>query len=221
MSGQVVFWGEVLIPKRITQSYPTGHDLQVSGLSEGDVDPDPIRQFRAWHGHAGSPPEVAVATASADGEPSVRMVLLKSADERGFAFFTNYGSAKAHDLIANPRAALLFFWAPDRQVRVTGPAGLVDPAESDAYWRSRPRGSQLGAWASHQSEVITDRGQLERRLAEAADRFPDEVPRPAFWGGFRIVPRTVEFWHHRDDRLHDRLRYRRDGDAWVIERLSP
>ena len=193
----------------------------MTGLAEGDVDPDPIRQFEAWHRHAGSPPEVAVATASGDGEPSVRMVLLKSADERGFAFFTNYGSAKAHDLTANPRASLLFFWAPDRQVRVAGPASLVDPAESDDYWRSRPRGSQLGAWASRQSEVIENRAQLERRLAEAAERYPGEVPRPAFWGGFRIVPQTVEFWQHRDDRLHDRLRYRRDGDRWVIERLSP
>jgi pyridoxamine 5'-phosphate oxidase len=180
-----------------------------------------MRQFEAWHRHAGSPAEVAVSTASAAGEPSVRMVLLKSADERGFAFFTNYGSAKAHDLTANPQASLLFFWPPDRQVRVTGPASLVDPAESDAYWRSRPRGSQLGAWASRQSEVISDRAQLERRLAEAAERFPGEVPRPAFWGGFRIVPQTVEFWQHRDDRLHDRLRYRRDAGAWVIERLSP
>jgi pyridoxamine 5'-phosphate oxidase len=193
----------------------------VTGLSEGDVDPDPIRQFQAWHRDAGSPPEVAVATASADGEPSVRMVLLKSVDERGFAFFTNYSSAKARNLVANPRASLLFFWAPGRQVRVTGPAGLVDPDESDAYWRSRPRGSQLGAWASRQSEVIENRAQLERRLAEAGERYPDEVPRPAFWGGFRIVPQSVEFWHHRDDRLHDRLRYRRHGGGWVIERLSP
>jgi pyridoxamine 5'-phosphate oxidase len=193
----------------------------VTGLSEGDVDPDPIRQFEAWHRAAGSAPEVAVATASPDGVPSVRMVLLKSVDLRGFAFFTNYGSAKAQDLIANPRASLLFFWAPYRQVRVTGSAGLVEPEESDTYWRSRPRGSQLGAWASRQSEVITDRAQLERRLAEATERYPDDVPRPAFWGGFRVVPQTVEFWHHRDDRLHDRLRYRRDGQAWVIERLSP
>jgi pyridoxamine 5'-phosphate oxidase len=193
----------------------------VTGLAEGDVDPDPIVQFRVWHAEAATPAEVAVATASADGAPAVRMVLLKSADERGFAFFTNYGSAKARDLLANPRAALLFFWAPDRQVRVTGPAALVDPAESDAYWRSRPRMSQLGAWASHQSEVIDDRRALERRLAEATVRFPDEVPRPAFWGGFLVVPETVEFWHHRDDRLHDRLRYRRAGAGWVIERLSP
>jgi pyridoxamine 5'-phosphate oxidase len=193
----------------------------MTGLSEGDVDPDPLRQFHAWHGEAGTPAEVAVATASPDGVPAVRMVLLKSADERGYAFFTNYGSAKAHDLTANPRAALLFFWPPDRQVRVVGPVQLVDPAESDDYWRSRPRGSQLGAWASRQSEVIADRAMLERRLAEATERFPDDVPRPPFWGGFRIVPETVEFWHHRDDRLHDRLRYRRNGGAWVIERLSP
>jgi len=190
-------------------------------VTEDEVDADPIRQFHDWHAGAGSPPEVAVATASADGAPAVRMVLLKSADERGFVFFTNYGSAKARDLIANPRASLLFFWAPDRQVRVTGGVGLVEPEESDAYWHSRPRGSQLGAWASRQSEVIEDRGVLERRLAEAVERFPGEVPRPAFWGGFRIVPQTIEFWHHRDDRLHDRLRYRRDGDGWVIERLSP
>ncbi|HJV09425.1 MAG TPA: pyridoxamine 5'-phosphate oxidase [Acidimicrobiales bacterium] len=193
----------------------------MTGLSEADVVPDPIGQFLAWHAEAGLAPEVAVATASADGVPSVRMVLLKSVDERGFAFFTNYGSVKAHDLIANPRAALLFFWAPDRQVRVSGPASLVEPEESDAYWRSRPRGSQLGAWASRQSEVIEDRAVLERRLAEALARFPEQVPRPAFWGGFRIVPETIEFWHHRDDRLHDRLRYRRDGEGWVIERLSP
>ena len=190
-------------------------------LSEDDLDPDPMAQFHAWHAEAGSRPEVALATASPDAVPSVRMVLLKSADERGFAFFTNYGSDKAKDLIANPRASLLFFWAPDRQVRVAGPVALVGPEESDAYWRSRPRGSQLGAWASRQSEVIADRAQLERRLAEATERFPGEVPRPAFWGGFRIVPETLEFWHHRDDRLHDRLRYRRDGEGWVIERLSP
>ena len=193
----------------------------MTGLSEDDVDPDPIRQFHAWHAGAGSPPEVAVATASADGAPAARMVLLKAVDERGFVFFTNHGSAKARDLIANPRASLLFFWAPDRQVRVAGPVGLVEPEESDAYWRSRPRGSQLGAWASRQSEVIEDRGVLEARLAEAVERYPGEVPRPAFWGGFRVVPQTVEFWHHRDDRLHDRLRYRRDGEGWVIERLSP
>lgn len=194
----------------------------MTGLSEGDVDPDPIAQFRAWHTEAGTPAEVAVATASADGQPSVRMVLLKSVDDRGFVFFTNATSAKAADLAANPRAALLFFWAPSRQVRVRGPVARTSEQESDAYWRTRPRGSQLGAWASRQSEVIDDRAVLERRLTEVVDRFPGDVPRPPYWGGYRVVPETVEFWHHRDDRLHDRLRYRRDaGGGWVIERLSP
>jgi pyridoxamine 5'-phosphate oxidase len=193
----------------------------MTGLHEDAVDPDPIVQFSAWHAEAGSPAEVAVATASADGSPSVRMVLLRGVGPGGFVFFTNSGSAKARDLTVNPRAALLFFWAPDRQVRVRGPAETASEEESDAYWRSRPRGSQLGAWASHQSEVIDGRRTLERRLAEAAARFPGDVPRPPFWGGFRVVPETIEFWHHRDDRLHDRLRYRRDGGGWVIERLSP
>jgi pyridoxamine 5'-phosphate oxidase len=190
-------------------------------LSEDDVDPDPIEQFSAWHAEAGRPAEVAVVTASADGVPSARMVLLKVVDQRGFAFFTNYGSAKARDLAANPHAGLLFFWPPERQVRVTGTAALVSPADSDGYWRTRSRASQLGAWASRQSEVIDDRAVLERRLEEMATRFPDDVPRPPFWGGFRIVPGTIEFWHNRDDRLHDRVRYRRQGQAWVVERLSP
>jgi pyridoxamine 5'-phosphate oxidase len=193
----------------------------MTGLTEDDVDPDPIRQFLAWHADAGSPAEMALATASAGGDPSARMVLLKVVDDRGFAFFTNYGSAKAADLVANPRAALLFHWLPHRQVRVRGPVSRVDDEESDAYWRSRPRNSQVGAWASRQSEVIDGREVLERRLTEVAERYPDEVPRPPFWGGFRVAPETVEFWHHRDDRLHDRLRYRRDGGGWVVERLSP
>ncbi|MDQ4068446.1 MAG: pyridoxamine 5'-phosphate oxidase [Actinomycetota bacterium] len=193
----------------------------MSALSEDDLDPDPIRQFRAWHDDAGSPPEVALATASPDGVPSARMVLLKGVDDRGFAFFTNYGSAKARDLAANPRAALLFHWQPGRQVRVTGVVSAVSDAECDAYWAGRPRGSQLGAWASRQSEVIESRAELEARLAEVAARFPGDVPRPPFWGGYRLSPREIEFWHHRDDRLHDRLRYRRLEDGWVIERLSP
>jgi pyridoxamine 5'-phosphate oxidase len=193
----------------------------MTGLSENDLDPDPIRQFHAWHTAAGRPDAVALATASDDGAPSARMVLLKGVDERGFAFYTNYGSAKAADLAANPRAALLFHWLPDRQVRVRGPVDRVGDEESDAYWRSRPRGSQLGAWASRQSEVIADRSVLEQRLAEVAARFPSDVPRPPFWGGFRLAPQVVEFWHHRDDRLHDRLRYRRENGGWVIERLSP
>jgi pyridoxamine 5'-phosphate oxidase len=191
------------------------------GLDEGDVDPDPIRQFRVWHGEAGAPPEVALATASADGAPAARMVLLKGVDDRGFTFFTNYESAKARDLAANPRAALLFHWPPGRQVRVRGRVARVGDEESDAYWATRPRGSQLGAWASRQSEVISDREELERRLAEVTARFPGHVRRPPVWGGFRVTPEELEFWHHRDDRLHDRLRYRRAETGWVIERLSP
>ena len=190
-------------------------------LSEVDLDPDPIRQFSRWHDEAGSPPEMALCTASADGDPAGRMVLLKGVDGRGFTFFTNYGSAKARHLDANPRAALLFHWPPDRQARVTGPAFPVPAEESDAYWRTRPRGSQLGAWASSQSEVIADRAVLEDRLDEVVRRFPDEVPRPPFWGGWRVVPEAIELWHHRDDRLHDRLRWRLDGAAWVRERLAP
>jgi pyridoxamine 5'-phosphate oxidase len=195
--------------------------VPVRALREDDVDPDPIRQFSAWHAEAGSPAEVAVATASADGVPSARMVLLRGCDARGFVFFTNEGSAKARDLAANPRAALLFFWAPDRQVRVRGSVEPAGSDESDAYWRTRPRGSQLGAWASPQSEVIASRAELERRLAEVAARFPGDVPRPPFWGGFRVIPDTIELWQRQEDRLHDRLRYRRHGRAWVIERLSP
>ncbi len=193
----------------------------MAALHEDDVDPDPMRQFSAWHAEAGGPAEVAVATASADGEPSARMVLLRGLDGRGFVFYTNWGSAKARDLAANPRAALLFYWAPDRQVRVRGPVERATAEESDAYWRTRPRGSQLGAWASAQSEVIEGRAGLERRLAEMAARFPGEVPRPPFWGGYRVVAETVELWQRRDDRLHDRLRYRRDGGGWILERLSP
>ena len=190
------------------------------GLTEDDAGDDPMEAFRRWYAEAGTD-AVALATASADGAPTARMVLLKGADERGFTFFTNAGSAKARDLAANPRAALLFHWPPDRQVRVTGPVAPVGAAESDAYWRTRPRGSQLGAWASRQSEVIDGRRALEERLAEVTRRFPGEVPRPPFWGGWRLVPEAIELWHHREDRLHDRLRWRREGGAWARERLSP
>ena len=189
-------------------------------LREDDVDPDPIAQFHAWYVEAGTD-AVALVTASADAAPAGRMVLLKGADRRGFAFFTNYTSPKARDLAANPQAALLFYWPPDRQVRVTGPVAPVDAGESERYWRTRPRGSQLSAWASRQSEVVPNRAALEARVAELDARFPGDVPSPPFWGGFRLVPRTVEFWQHREDRLHDRLRYRRSGDRWVVERLSP
>jgi pyridoxamine 5'-phosphate oxidase len=190
-------------------------------LSEVDLDPDPFRQFARWHTEAGSPPEMALCTASPAGEPAARMVLLKGVDDGGFVFFTNYGSAKARNLDANPRAALLFHWPPHRQVRVRGGASRVSAGESDAYWATRPRGSQLGAWASRQSQVIASRAELERRVVEVAATYPGDIPRPPHWGGFRVVPAEIEFWHHRDDRLHDRMRYRRADGRWVIERLSP
>ena len=165
---------------------------------------------------------MALVTASAEAEPAGRMVLLKGADARGFAFFTNYSSAKGRHLAANPRAALLFYWPPDRQVRVTGAVTRVDPEESARYWRTRPRASQLSAWASRQSEVVENREVLEARVAELAARFDGgDVPSPPFWGGFRLVPAAIEFWHHRDDRLHDRLRYRRVDGSWARERLAP
>lgn len=193
----------------------------MAGLSAEDLAPDPITQFAAWFAgitdHA-----MTLVTASADGAPSGRMVLLKGADEQGFVFYTNYGSAKAVDLDANPRAALVFYWPPDRQVRVTGRVERVSGPESEEYWRSRPRPSRLGAWSSPQSQVIADRTVLEMRYAEYDRRFPgEEIPLPPFWGGYRVRHETVEFWHHREDRLHDRFRYRRDGAGWITERLSP
>ena len=190
------------------------------GLDEGDVAADPIVQFLAWYGDAPTD-AVALATASPDGAPAARMVLLKGADPDGFVFYTNYTSAKARDLDANPRAALLFHWPPDRQVRVTGAVRRVGADESERYWRTRPLASRIGAWASRQSQVIDGRAVLERRVAEIEARFGADPPYPPFWGGYRLSPETVEFWHHRDDRLHDRLRYRRTGGGWVVERLSP
>jgi pyridoxamine 5'-phosphate oxidase len=189
---------------------------------EDELDPDPIAQFDAWYREAGTD-EVALATASSveeGAQPSVRMVLLKGHDERGFAFYTNYTSRKAQDLAANPRAALLFHW-PGRQVRVEGPVTRVDDAESHAYWHNRPRASQLSAWASRQSEVVESREALEKRVEELEARFPDDVPPPPFWGGYRVRPEVIEFWRHREDRLHDRLRYRLADGNWVRERLAP
>jgi pyridoxamine 5'-phosphate oxidase len=191
-----------------------------------DLDPDPLRQFARWFEDAAGavdvPEATALATAAPDGRPSVRMVLLKGADERGFAFFTNYESRKGRELAQNPHAALLFHWRPlGRQVRVEGGVQRVDAAESEAYFRTRPLGSRLAAWASPQSRPLADRAELERLYATAVERFGDDVPLPSPWGGFRLVPDVYEFWQHGDDRLHDRIRYERDATGWSKVRLAP
>ena len=198
-------------------------------LREQDVDPDPLRQFGIWFGEARSagvrmPEAAALATVSPEGAPSVRMVLVKDFDERGFVFFSSYASRKGGELDGNPRAALLFYWDPlGRQVRIEGPVSRTDAGESRAYVRSRPRGSQLSALASPQSQTIDSRQALEQRVAELEERYrTSELPLPKDWGGFRLSAESVEFWQQRHDRLHDRLRYRRDHDAgWLIERLAP
>jgi len=201
----------------------------LGGLHESDLAGDPIAQFRRWFDDAVAaglpePNAMVLATSSRDGVPAARTVLLKGCDERGFAFYTNLGSAKARDVRDNPRAALVFPWHPlERQVRVTGAVVSLDPDEAAGYFASRPRESQLGAWASEQSAVIAGREALEEQFAAAEQRWPGgtPVPLPDFWGGYRVVPATVEFWQGRENRLHDRLRYRRDGARWLVERLAP
>ena len=177
---------------------------------------DPLEQFHAWL----DTDVVALATASSAGAPSVRMVLLKGADERGLMFFTSYEGRKGRELAENPRAAMLFHM-PGRQIRVEGTVERLEPAESDVYWEQRPRLSQISAWVSSQSEPIDSREELDRRYAEFDAAHPEQLARPPHWGGFRLFPETYEFWEHRDNRLHDRIRYRREADAWIVERLQP
>lgn len=202
-------------------------DYDRAVLLEEDVDPDPVVQFGRWfeealQGEIYEPNGMALATVGADGHPSLRTVLLKGFDAQGFVFFTNLESRKSRELQANPVAALLFWWDRlHRQVRIEGPVARVSEAEADAYFASRPHGSRIGALASPQSRVIDGRAGLEARVAELTARFPDEVPRPAHWGGWRVRPDLVEFWQGRPSRLHDRLCYRREGEAWRIERLAP
>ncbi|MGO8948289.1 MAG: pyridoxamine 5'-phosphate oxidase [Ktedonobacterales bacterium] len=204
-------------------------DYARNGLSESDLHADPIEQFRRWFEEACAagirePNAMTLATATRDGRPSARMVLLKGFDSRGFTFYTNYESRKGSELLENPWAALILFWVDlERQIRIEGAVEVVTPAESDTYFSSRPLESQLGSWASRQSQFLPDRAALERRVEELRQRYLSlEVPRPPYWGGFRVVPQSIEFWQGRPSRLHDRLRYRQsEPEVWTIERLSP
>jgi pyridoxamine 5'-phosphate oxidase len=206
-------------------------EVTPGALREADVDADPFVQFRRWllAAEAAGLPEpgpsaMTLATAAKDGKPSARMVLLRGVDERGFAFFTNYESRKSRELDANPWAALVFYWPTlDRQVRIEGRIERVSAAESDDYFQTRERGSQLGAWASPQSQVILDRDTLERRMEAITAQYQDRpVPRPPHWGGYRVTPSMIEFWQGRANRLHDRLCYRRREDGtWLLQRLAP
>lgn len=191
------------------------------------LDSDPIVQFERWFADASAsvraPEAIALATATPEGVPSVRMVLLKGHGPDGYVFFTNHESRKGAELAANPRAALVAYWQPlDRQVRIEGDVERLDAEASFAYFASRPHGARLAAWSSPQSRPVTDRAELERRYAESESRFPgDEVPLPPFWGGYRVVPVAIELWQGRDNRFHDRARYERDGDGWRRHRLGP
>jgi pyridoxamine 5'-phosphate oxidase len=200
-----------------------------AGFRETDAAPDPIEQFRRWFEEAlaadlREPNAMTLATATPDGRPAARVVLLKGFDERGFVFYTNYESRKGRELEENPYSALVFYWGElERQVRIEGRAGRVTGEESDAYYQSRPLGSRLGAWVSEQSRPVGDRATLEERLRELEGEYEGrEVARPPFWGGYRVEPEEIEFWQGRENRLHDRLLYRRESDqSWSMERLQP
>ena len=204
------------------------HQYTTTSIDEKTVEADPSNLFQRWLDEAIAagihlPEAMTLATATSDGKPSARLVLLKQIDERGFVFFTNYNSPKARDLDSNPQAALVFYWPQfERQVRVEGTIERTSAAESDAYFKTRPRESQIGALASPQSEVIASRKFLEQQAGELEKRYEDrEVDRPAHWGGYRLRPERIEFWKGRPSRLHDRILYERQGDAWSIKRLAP
>ena len=198
-----------------------------AGLSEADADPDPVRQFELWFGDAlrarlPLPNAMTLATTAASGAPSARVVLLKGIDRGGFVFYTNFGSRKARELEGGCGACLLFLWsALERQVRIEGSAERVSDADADDYYASRPLGARLSAWASPQSERVASRKILEKSMQEARSRHGEQPPRPPHWGGYRVLPREIEFWQGRADRLHDRLLYRHTRGGWTIERLAP
>lgn len=198
-----------------------------AGLDEAQADANPIKQFERWFEEAlqagvALPNAMTLATASASGAPSARIVLLKGVEDGGFVFYTNYLSRKARELAARPQACLLFLWSDlERQVSIDGTVEKVSGAASDAYFATRPLGARLSAWASRQSEAVGDRLTLEKRLEEAKGRYGAEPPRPPHWGGYRVMPRQIEFWQGRADRLHDRLLYTRTGESWTVHRLAP
>jgi len=202
--------------------------VALKGLHERDLDPDPIRQFRKWFEEARKarlylPEAIALATTTAEGRPSARMMLFKDADERGFVFYTNFESRKADELKSNPYGVIISYWGElARQVRIEGRVERIPEEESTKYFGTRPRGSQIGAWASEQSAIIENRKELEMRVRKYREQFHgQEVPLPPFWGGYRLIPDRIEFWQGRADRLHDRLCYIRENGSWKIVRLSP
>jgi len=203
-------------------------EYTLAGLDLTDVLPDPMAQFQRWFDAAlgagvPEPNAMHLSTVNADGRPDGRIVLIKAVSDAGFVFYTNYESRKGQELLGQPFAALTFFWPElERQIRIGGRVEKVSDAESDSYFMSRPRGSQIGAWVSHQSRIIADRDVLETRQRDLEAQFADQsVPRPPYWGGFRLVPDSLEFWQGRPSRLHDRIRYRKEENSWVLERLSP